>query len=298
MNILIATNSYYLMPTKVMISSLIKNNKNIINFYLLQSDLKQNELLSLKDFITKFKGVKLITLDVNTELFSELTLYDHLSKESFYRLLAHEILPGDIERVLYLDGDIIINNSIEELYNMSFIENGEEKSFIVCEGKGISKRNYEIYDNLAIPHDTKYFNSGVMLMNLKKLRDTISINEFFSFITNHKDRLLYHDQDVLNGLFYDDVKYVNWEIYNKTILHIHSKKEENETLKDAKIIHYAGSDKPWNYNYMSWLFDTFWTYAKEIDYDFRKLYVKTILRRFFWKWKNRFVRYILRREVK
>lgn len=298
MNILIATNSYYLMPTKVTINSLVKNHKQEINIYLLQSGLREDELLDLQKFTAKYSNINLIILKVDADLFSDLSLYDHLSKESFYRLLAHEILPSEIERILYIDVDIIVDKPIDDLYNMSFVENLEEKSFIVCEGKGISKKNYEIYDNLSIPYDRKYFNAGVMLMNLKKLRMTVDLNYFYEFITTHKDRLFFHDQDVLNGLFYDDVKYVDWKIYNKTILHIHSKQEEKDALDNAKIIHYAGSDKPWNYNYTSWLFNTFWRYAKEIDSSFKMLYLKTIVKRFCWKWKNRFVRHVLKRKMK
>ena len=155
---------------------------------------------------------------------------------------------------------------------------------MVCEGPGVSRRQWKVYDYLGIPHDYPYFNSGVLLMNLKLLRSSFDTQLLFDFIADHGENLKYHDQDTLNALFYDKVIYADWHIYNQTILHIRDKAEADERLRSAAVIHYAGSDKPWKHDYKSWYFDLFWQFARRAGYG--KMYAQVMRKRFWWHVKN------------
>lgn len=272
MNILIAPNNYYVMPGIVMLQSLFEQNPGPIDIYVLQSDLTQDNIVLLQRFIEKHNGT-LHMITIPKSLFENAHTSIHITKESYYRLLAQDLLPQELSRVLYLDLDLIITGSLLPLYNDDMMQDGKECFFTVCEGPGVSQREWKNYDALSIPHEYRYFNSGVLLMNLSLLREKTKVQTMLDFIEQHGDTLKYHDQDTLNALFYDKVKYVDWHVYNQTILHIKDKQEAEQRLQHAAIIHYAGSDKPWNYDYKSWYFSLFWTYARRAGYTVKYLLV-------------------------
>ncbi len=283
MNILIAPNNYYVMPGIVMLQSLFAHNPEPIDIYVLQSDLTQENIDLLRRFIERHNGA-LHMITIPQTVFENAHTSIHITKETYYRLLAQELLPQELERLLYLDCDLIITGSLAPLYNDDLIRDGKACFFTVCEGPGVSQREWQTYDALSIPHEYRYFNSGVLLMNLSLLRKKAKVQTMLDFIEQHGDTLKYHDQDTLNALFYDKVKYVDWHIYNQIILHIKDKQEAKQRLQNAAIIHYAGSDKPWNYDYKSWYFSLFWKYAKQAGY--RNQYMSTIWKRFWWHVKN------------
>lgn len=280
MNILLAPNNYYTMPIIVLLQSLFETAEEKLDIYVIHSDLTEDNVRLLDSFVTKHGGeFHLITISADT--FGQAYTSIHITKEAYYRLLAQELLPQSVEKVLYLDGDIVVTRSLKGLYDMPFVdETGKENYFVVCEGPGVSRREWGVYDNLGIPHEYPYFNSGVLLMNLKLLRSNFDVDILFNFIANHGENLKYHDQDTLNALFYDKVIYADWHIYNQTILHIRNKAEAQLRLKDAAVIHYAGSDKPWKHDYKSWYFDLFWKFARRAGYG--KLYTQVAWSRFWW----------------
>lgn len=283
MNILIAPNNYYVMPGIVMLQSLFEQNPGPIHLYVLQSDLTRDNIALLRSFLEKHHGT-LHMITIPQTVFENAHTSIHITKEAYYRLLAQDLLPQELDRVLYLDLDLIITGSLLPLYNDDMMKDGKECCFTACEGPGVSQREWQTYDTLSIPHEYRYFNSGVLLMNLSLLREKTKVQTMLDFIEQHGDTLKYHDQDTLNALFYDKVKYVDWHVYNQTILHIKDKQEAAQRLQRATVIHYAGSDKPWNFNYKSWYFSLFWKYAKQAGY--RKQYMITMWKRFWWHIEN------------
>lgn len=286
MNILIAPNDYYVMPSIVLLQSLFDTTEEQLDIYLLHSGLLDENLSELKQFIIGHNG-KFHPLSVSAQTFHEANVSGHITQEAYYRLLAQDLLPTELDRVLYLDADIIATQSLQKFYHMPFENSdGVPCCYIVCEGTGVSKQLWDVYDNLEIPHEYPYFNSGVLLINLAHLRKTFDTKISLEYIRQKGILLNNHDQDALNALFYDKVKYVDWHIYNQTILHIADNHEAKMRLEHAKIIHFAGSDKPWNYTYSSWYFSEFWKYARRAGY--RTLYIKVKIQR---------IRYLVKRRL-
>lgn len=285
MNILIAPNDYYVMPSIVLLQSLFDATEEQLDIYLLHSGLLNENLSKLQQFIVGHNG-KFHPISVNAQTFDEANVSGHITQEAYYRLLAQDLLPPELDRVLYLDADIIVAQSLQKFYHMPF-ENadGIPCYYIVCEGTGVSKQLWDVYDNLGIPYEYPYFNSGVLLINLAHLRETFDTKISLEYIRQKGELLSNHDQDTLNALFYDKVKYVDWHIYNQTILHIADKHEAKIRLKNAKIIHFAGPDKPWNYIYSSWYFNEFWKYAYRAGY--KSLYIKVKIQRFLYLLKGK-----------
>jgi lipopolysaccharide biosynthesis glycosyltransferase len=117
MNVLVTLNSNYLNPLKVMLKSLFINNpEEKFNIYVMHSSLTDEELQSLKAMI-EGKGHKLYAITVKGDYFKDAPIVKHYSKEMYYRLLACKFLPPEVDKILYLDPDILIINSIKALYD-------------------------------------------------------------------------------------------------------------------------------------------------------------------------------------
>ncbi len=163
MNIVFCTDSGYFMPTSVCIASIIENNNGPVDFYVLYPSLKETEISFLKNLISKHGSqysVKFIKIDEKT--FNDLPIYGR-SKAAYYRLLIPSVLPKDLDRCLYLDGDTVVYKSLEKFYNTSF----ENNAFVVNEDMGeVMFYHKERHSVLKIPQEYKYFNSGVLLFNL------------------------------------------------------------------------------------------------------------------------------------
>lgn len=284
MNILIAPNNYYVMPGLALLQSLFDNEKETLDIYVLYAGLTEDNIELISNLVKK-NGGNLHFIEIPDGIFDNAPTSIHITKETYYRLMAHTLLPKELHKILYLDLDIVTVSSLKALYDQDFKDHGTDCYFVVCEGPGVSKREWTVYENLNIPKGYPYFNAGVLLMNLDLLRSEVAPDLMINYIAEHSDVLKYHDQDTLNALFYDRVKYVDWHIFNQTILHIKDKQEADERLKNAALIHYAGSDKPWNYNYSSWYFSLFWKYADRAG--LKKLKYKTYIKRFFWHIKNK-----------
>lgn len=274
------------MPTVVVLQSIFEHHDERIDVYVIHSDLTDTNIQLLNDFIKRYNA-KLHIITISEDTFKHAPLSIHISKESYYRLAAWKLLPEDMERILYLDGDLIVTKSLRPLYEESFRSpnNQIENYFIVCEGTGVSQKEWKVYDTLQIPRESLYFNSGVILMNLELLRREVNPQLIFDYIAEHVRELKYHDQDTLNALFYNRCKYVDWHVWNQTVIHIKDSREAAERLEKAAIIHYAGSSKPWQYNYNSWFMNLFWEYARTAG--FSTMYYEIIIRRMLWHIKNK-----------
>lgn len=166
----------------------------------------------------------------------------------------------DIDRVLYLDVDTIIINHLASLYNTDF----EENWFVACShtDKILNKINQL---RLLIEKEVPYINTGVLLMNLDKLRKNLNLNEIRNFPNEYQLPLFLPDQDILTALYGDKVKIVDDLLYNISdrIMFMNNTDMHSEKInidwvrKNSVIIHYFGKNKPWNKEYL-WLLDVFY----------------------------------------
>lgn len=261
MNVLIAINSNYLVPARVMLTSLFENNDEFINIYLLHSNLNKSEIEMLRYCVEEqYKG-KLYPILVDKKQFDGFPISHHFTIETYYRFLAQSILPNDIDRILWLDADMIVNRSIKELYYQDF----EDKYIVVCQS--INKNPEKLLKKLGLKEDSKYFNAGTILFNLEKIRKNINPMTYFEYIQNNKDRITWLDQDVLNAIYSEKSKYVDYRIYNmQTFSGEKIDKVSTEIIdNNTAIIHYIGGCKPWNFRYNNYCLKFYWKYAKKSE---------------------------------
>ncbi len=172
---------------------------------------------------------------------------------TMYRLFLQEIVPCD--KLVYLDCDIVVNMDLAELYELDL----QNHHMAAVEEPNLTRK--DIVQGLhAFPRmPEKYFNAGVLLMDLKKIRELCKDgNIFLSTFMEKCDSLAYNDQDVLNGLMAamdDGVLFID-EKYNY-IINTTGRMLESLSELRGKIIHYTWN-KPLDFFYPATL--PFWKY--------------------------------------
>ena len=111
-----------------------------------------------------------------------------ITQATYYRLNLAEILPERIDKVLYLDGDVICRKSLVSLWNTDISQ------CAVAGGPDASETAFEKENHLHLQHWNGYFNAGVLLINLRWWREHHSTEAFYSFINEHRDWLRCQDQ--------------------------------------------------------------------------------------------------------
>jgi len=248
-NILVTLNEAYIPYLNVMLSSLLHSNPECYFYvYLLHTSMPENATAETTHILgSSGELISIVAKDIGLENAPTTSRYP---KEIYYRIFAARYLPDDIDRILYLDPDIIVNGSITQLYNLPL----DNYYFAAAShiGTFLQKVN-EL--RLDMEPDTPYINSGVMLMNLKRLRAEQRYEDVFEFIETHKHLLILPDQDILSSLYGTKILALDPFRYNMTerLFCQHAPFEKELTLNwvraNSVIIHYCGRNKPWKGNY-------------------------------------------------
>ena len=247
-HIAIAADSNYLIPVTVVLQSIFDNSrKSTISFYLLYmtGTMEQEKLEFLSAFTTKHRG-KFIPLEINPDQLADFPETRH-GKATLLRLCLPTVLP-DLDKILYLDGDVIVNDDLTELYSTDIT------GYYLAAAKD-SATAYDIgYQKaMGIEEEHCYFNAGVTLLNLKELRQ-IQLQEIISRIVE-RDYLLIGapDQDALNYIcqkgktYYIPPRYnMNYNLEKDIANKIWGKQAIKEAKQNPAIIHYIGPIKPWS----------------------------------------------------
>lgn len=254
MDIVACADNRFVMPTGVMMQSVCVNNPeaNIV-FHIIVDDTVSNEdRHDLECVVSSFDGKSVMFYAANNDLlcrsFPQGYRTYYITKAAYYRLYIAEFLPKTIEKVLYLDGDVIVRHSLLPLWNLDISQ------YAIAGAYDGSSGLIEFYNRLKYPAHLGYINSGVLLINLKYWREHNVLKLFGEYMNEHSEYIKYHDQDVLNVVFCDKkelfpLKY-NLEHYfllGNTCDYDYWKLEAEvlDARKDPVIVHYTGPFKPW-----------------------------------------------------
>ena len=244
MNILISIDDNYVRYAINLIDSISQNNSEKLNVFLIHDSCLSDDSINLLNKFFEDNNIgKLNTIYFDSDSINLPKYIDYISINTYYRLFAPYLLPDDVDRILYLDSDIICNGDISDLYNTNF----EDKLLVGCENMLPSHLQIWRERNrirLNLPSSYTYINAGVLLINISKYRRVITKEDILSFISKNSDILVFQDQDVINKLFCKDIKYVNIK-YNYQINTVSSK----DLINDIRLVHYSERMKPWNMNY-------------------------------------------------
>jgi lipopolysaccharide biosynthesis glycosyltransferase len=187
-----------------------------------------------------------------------LSQLSHISIATYYRLLIPELLPPTVDKVIYLDCDIVVRHSLDDLWNYPISGYGLGAVY------QISNWSIDAIKRLGYPVSFGYFNAGVLLIDLKYWRENNISQQLFEYLDEKKEVIVYHDQDALNGLMYEKCCTLpcKWNMLNgffkKNILTTSDidngeiinnyndyKKQILIEKDDPTIIHFAFKPKPW-----------------------------------------------------
>lgn len=252
MNLLLTLDENYLLPCKVMLDSFFASNpqEKDVTVYLLHSAIPGGKLSELDTFCADF-GAKLIPVAVEPTLFENAPTSKRYPKEMYYRLLSPLILPRQVERVLYLDPDMLIINPLRPLWEQNMGGN----VFAAASHTGLTEMANEI-NQRRLDTEHEYFNSGVMLIDLKAARDLVTAEDVFRCVGKHEKELILPDQDVFNMLYgkqtlpVEDVLW-NYDVrnYAKYLIRSSGSHDLNWVMDNTAVLHFCGKNKPWHADY-------------------------------------------------
>lgn len=242
MNILVSAEKDYFGPLAVMLYSLLYNNSQVEEIFLLtQGDAQE---ITHIDKVCSCFGVPLHVINPTLGKLGDAPskIHGHTTEAMYYRLQADQLLPEYVERVLYLDADLIVRKNLQALWNEL-----PEDCYLAAATLHSSMKDKAFVAQFG----GRYFNSGVMVLNLKLWRRDGVSAACARFILEKPEQIRFHDQCVLNHVCrpWHEVS-ITWN-FNRTIgrrrAHYWGLTAAQFEAIDADpaIVHYIGPAKPW-----------------------------------------------------
>lgn len=262
-NIVYCTNSKHIHFLGASIYSLLINNFHIeFNINIIYSKLTSNDILYLKNILNQFDS-KIFFNKINEQMFSDFPITHKIfSKENYYRLLIPEIIKTDF--VLYLDVDTLILNNLSELLSTNL----DNYSLAAVNDFG-----FHNHLDIILPDKSNYyFNTGVLLLNLKIWRSENLSFKIYDFIKVNQSIIKFVDQCSINAII--PYNYLRLDtIYNFQLGPFKNKKINN--LTNNYIIHFTTNKNLTQFvNFNSIALKLFFKYLKNTKYfEFNQLYL-------------------------
>lgn len=168
MNIVVCPNNYFTMPCTVLLCSLLENNRDvnyIMIHVLVDGTFQERNKNIIKEQISRYRNASVHFYCIKEDWLKGISIGEaslvQIPIVTFFRLFMSEIFPEEVEKVLYLDSDMIVRKSLKGLYQTNL----ENKAVAAV----IDTFNYkiDIYNNLRYKPALGYFNAGMLLVNLK-----------------------------------------------------------------------------------------------------------------------------------
>lgn len=259
MNVLYASDNNYAEIMGISILSLLENNSDMedIRIYIINDNISDDNCQKIENIFLKYnrelpiwKKVKGINEALQMEVYE-----DRFSQTQFARLFLEDIVDDADERILYLDCDTIVNDSLKEFWNMPL---DGKIGAVLADAFSTLYRG-----NIGLDKNDLMFNSGVMLIDMNKWKQECVGHQLRAFIRAHKGMVQQGDQGVLNAVLskkvctfsprynfvtnYSAFSYEDMMLYRKPI-NIYSEEEIKRAKEEPCIIHYTSSfmvARPW-----------------------------------------------------
>ena len=273
-NIVFISDNNYIVNTTVAITSIKVNRDKAskYNIYLIVKNVEQRDVQKVRLLEETNFEINIIDSKVQSEQFTKEDA--HVSDMALVKFALPEIL-NNLDKVLYIDGDIIIQDTLCELFNTRLENYYAAVVRDVIAEQGVPTVFQKLHSDLPF-----YFNSGMMLLNLKKMRQDNIGKKLWEYKKNGIN--YYMDQDAFNVVFDGNVKCIPWK-YNYMVTLTRSMDKivfpqeyemdilstEAERLQEAKLIHLTDRMKPWKYvvPYYTELFMKYYKLSPYADSD-------------------------------
>ena len=273
MHIAFSTNNNYAPHTGAAIASLLSNtlSKRQMNIHILYMEMSDENTRNLKLLCKLHAGTCINFLKINIDDFRSFPVHiGVLALETYFRLKLPKVLP-EVEKVIYLDSDIIAIGDIEKLWCR------EMKESLILGVEVPIYLHKEYLEKLGMKKTSPYFNGGVVVMNLSKMRSSGFYQKMMPFVEEKYRILRYQDQDILNALSEGQ-----WHplplAYNAFWCVLDSPKKNkftyytDEDLKQARtnpfIIHFNMNPRPWEAGCIDPRRKLYWKYQDLTPFHF------------------------------
>lgn len=230
----------------VMLSAAKANPELPITYHLFVNQLTPEETMNLKA-ASAIMNCPVIVHLIDDSCFKTLLLSDGVAA-FFYRFLVAPAMEGITDRVLYLDGDMMVRGSLKYLTELDF--QGNAAAVVTDRLEALQMKRV---------HTARYFNAGMMLINV----ETWKKEKYFDDIVARAEanvkvvgtRLSHHDQDIHNQMLDGKTLYLPKKynyLYNLDRQSLFKKQPVNEDYRNQTIIHFAGHTKPWHSWVQEW----------------------------------------------
>lgn len=200
---------------------------------------------------------------------NEFPVTEHPSS-AYARLAVGELLPN-LNKILYLDSDLVITKSILDLWNTDisqYIAAASADCMSFFKGEATS-----YFEALQLNHDATYFNSGVMLLNLDKYREQNVLDSLTEWIHENPDKMQHSDQSALNAVINNRTQVIDlrWNVQtpfvDPVIYNWCKTREIVDAVRNPAIIHYTTPRKPWRPEFRTAFAEEYWKYRSMIDWN-------------------------------
>lgn len=277
--IVFAADNIYCPYLAVTIKSLI-DNANISSQYdiiILSSGISEKKQQQISQMQRQNISIRFFDMEQymrNIDL-SKFYVSGHITISSYFRLFMPDILQNYL-KAAYLDCDIIILDDIEQILNYDLEDKvigvvHDIDNFVYSD----DRKKY-MRDKLNMDYKN-YFNAGILVMDIVKARSLKLMDKCFALL-DHLQNPMFHDQTLLNGVCYNNVKFLDMRWNYQTHFNYFHQKEElksdcpasfmddyHKTKSTAKILHYTARPKPWE-NPSLELAGKWWEYARRTDF--------------------------------
>ncbi|MCC8047187.1 MAG: glycosyltransferase family 8 protein [Clostridiales bacterium] len=266
-NLLVTFDKNMIRPFETMIYSMVVNNPTeAFAVWLMHSGLTEEQLDQLQEYCFQLH-VSFSAIYMDKACFEKAPIMSQYPQEMYYRLLAPVYLPDDVKRILYLDSDILILNSIAPLWkldlgNHTFAAASHSSVFYFVNG----------INRIRLETDQDYFNTGVILMDLDKARVIVEKEAVFAYVKEHSIGLMLPDQDIFNALYGNETLALDDRIWNYDSRHYAqymmkttSEYDMDWVMQNTVVLHFCGKNKPWRKSYsgrFSALYKHYWNRAE------------------------------------
>lgn len=250
--IIFGINKPYILQAFVVMHSILKHSREGYHFIILTQDEIKNEVNRLAELLYQsYTNFSVSIKNIDHDLFCDIKIFSpHITQASFYRLLIPELVTG-YDKCIYLDSDILVDGNLQELFDIELGNNylaGVKDCHIFTDGLTMTRHQMD----LGIPSLKNYINAGVLLMDLKKMREDGVV---IRFLKQAKKENRFEDQDVLNFCCYDFIKIlpIKFNLFHfykgRTFRHLFDRPyDKNDYLFNwdkPYILHMGGENKPW-----------------------------------------------------
>lgn len=248
--VFMASDEKYARYMAVTMASILDNSSSKIDFYILDSGIYKDTKKKLKELESKFNNCNIEFIKIDINQFKDFPNLKHFSLNTYARYLIPSIKP-EFDKVLYVDGDIVFNGDIAEIYDVE-MENAPVAVVPYIDECDSRIKNPELArhkKNLGMAKENLYFNAGLMLINCQYWREHNVLEQLINKTLEMKNKLRMPDQDVMNILFANSYKRL--PNHNNVVVDVSCTLPDFNTYIDSVsgclALHFTGGQglRPW-----------------------------------------------------